>query len=61
MFNYVVDNLADALAELKSLGVQVDEKVEESDYGNFGWIRDPDGNRIELWEQKTATVKAETA
>jgi len=28
----------------------VDEKVEESEYGKFGWVVDPDGNKIELWE-----------
>jgi hypothetical protein len=31
-------------------GVWVDPKVEEYDYGKFGWIMDMDGNRIELWE-----------
>jgi hypothetical protein len=30
--------------------VWVDPKVEEYEYGRFGWIRDLDGNRIELWE-----------
>jgi len=28
----------------------VDEKVDESEYGKFGWVTDPDGNRIELWQ-----------
>jgi len=27
-----------------------DPKTEESEYGKFGWVMDPDGNRIELWE-----------
>jgi len=26
------------------------EKVEESAFGKFGWVADPEGNRIELWE-----------
>jgi len=30
--------------------VLVDGKVERYDYGNFGWIMDPEGNRVELWE-----------
>jgi len=25
-------------------------KVEEFEYGKFGWILDPEGNKIELWE-----------
>ena len=35
---------------LKQEGVDVDPKVETYDYGKFGWIMDPEGNRIELWE-----------
>lgn len=38
------------LDALRKEGVWVDPKVEEYDYGEFGWIMDPDGNRIELWE-----------
>jgi predicted enzyme related to lactoylglutathione lyase len=53
MINYIVDDLDAVLAELRAAGVQVDERVERHDYGNFGWIIDPDGNRIELWEPKT--------
>jgi predicted enzyme related to lactoylglutathione lyase len=26
------------------------DKVDESDYGRFGWVLDPEGNKIELWE-----------
>jgi catechol 2,3-dioxygenase-like lactoylglutathione lyase family enzyme len=52
MLNYIVDDLDATLAELRAEGVQVDERVERHDYGNFGWILDPDGNRIELWEPK---------
>jgi catechol 2,3-dioxygenase-like lactoylglutathione lyase family enzyme len=50
MINYRVDNLAALLEQLKSEGVEVDERTEEADYGKFGWIMDPEGNRIELWE-----------
>ncbi|MEX2238276.1 MAG: VOC family protein [Dehalococcoidia bacterium] len=41
----------DALLEsLKEAGVEADERVEEYDYGRFGWLMDPEGNRVELWE-----------
>lgn len=50
MVNYVVDDLHALLDALRKEGVWVDPKVEECDYGKFGWIMDPDGNRIELWE-----------
>lgn len=38
------------LALLRSEGVDVDPRIEESEFGKFGWIMDPEGNRIELWE-----------
>ena len=50
MMNYLVDDLQALLATLKAEGVNVDPKVEEAEYGKFGWITDPEGNRIELWE-----------
>jgi predicted enzyme related to lactoylglutathione lyase len=52
MFNFQVENLDEVLAQLKRDGVDVDPKVESYDYGKFGWIMDPEGNRIELWEPK---------
>ncbi len=50
MINYIVDDLAAILEQMRSAGVAVDEHTESADFGNFGWIYDPDGNRIELWE-----------
>ena len=50
MFNYRVENLVELLKELKEKGVTVIDKIEEYDYGKFGWIVDLDGNKIELWE-----------
>jgi predicted enzyme related to lactoylglutathione lyase len=50
MINYIVDDLDAVLAELRAKGVQVDDKVEEYEYGRFGWARDSEGNRFELWE-----------
>ena len=35
---------------LRKEGVKVLEKIERTRYGKFGWIMDPEGNRIELWE-----------
>jgi len=50
MVNYIVEDLAAMLAQLRANGVTVDDKVEESEYGKFGWAMDPEGNRFELWE-----------
>ena len=50
MVNYRVDDLHALLAALRAEGCEVDAKVEESEYGKFGWVMDPEGNRIELWQ-----------
>ncbi len=50
MINYRVENLRALLDELRGAGVWVDDRIEESSYGTFGWIRDPEGVRIELWQ-----------
>jgi predicted enzyme related to lactoylglutathione lyase len=50
MINFQVEHLEEVLAQLKREGVDVDSRVETYDYGKFGWIMDPEGNRIDLWE-----------
>jgi predicted enzyme related to lactoylglutathione lyase len=49
MLNYRVDDLDALLEALRAEGVTID-KHEDSDYGRFAWIMDPEGNKIELWE-----------
>jgi predicted enzyme related to lactoylglutathione lyase len=50
MINYRVANLAALLASLREEGCQVLEKTESSEYGEFGWVIDPEGNKVELWQ-----------
>lgn len=50
MVNYRVADLDAMLAQLRSAGVPVDERIDESEFGRFGWATDPEGNRFELWE-----------
>ncbi len=50
MINYRVEDLHALLAVLRDEGVEVEAKVEESEFGKFGWVLDPEGNKIELWE-----------
>jgi predicted enzyme related to lactoylglutathione lyase len=50
MVNYRVDDLHALLAALRAEGCAVDDKVDESDFGRFGWVTDPEGNRVELWQ-----------
>jgi D-3-phosphoglycerate dehydrogenase len=50
MQNFRVENLERLLLQLKEEGVTVVGEMESFDYGKFGWILDPEGNKIELWE-----------
>ncbi len=50
MVNLRVKNLHKLLEQLKKDGVTVVGEVEEFSYGKFGWILDPEGNKLELWE-----------
>jgi predicted enzyme related to lactoylglutathione lyase len=50
MINYRVEDLLALLAVLRAEGVQVEGRVEESEYGKFGWVIDPEGNKLDLWQ-----------
>jgi predicted enzyme related to lactoylglutathione lyase len=52
MVNYRVRNLDAMLAQLRAAGATVEDRVEDYDYGRFGWAADPEGNRFELWEPR---------
>jgi len=49
MVNYRVRDLKAFLDQLKADGIAI-EKTEDFDYGRFAWIRDPEGNRIEIYQ-----------
>lgn len=51
MVNYRVADLSALLVELRREGCNVvDKSGEDSEYGKFGWVIDPEGNKVELWE-----------
>lgn len=50
MMNFRVADLEGLLEVLRDEGVTVVGEMETYDYGKFGWILDPEGNKIELWE-----------
>ena len=54
MINYRVDDLDALLRTLRAEGVAVDDRIEAYPYGRFGWVTDPEGNRVELWEPPKA-------
>ncbi|RQP24210.1 VOC family protein [Piscinibacter terrae] len=50
MINYRVDDLAALLQTLRAEGCNVLDKTDDSEYGKFGWVIDPEGNKVELWQ-----------
>lgn len=50
MLNFRVADLDAMLEQLRADGVTVVDGVHEMEFGRFGWVLDPEGNKIELWE-----------
>lgn len=50
MLNLRVDDLDGMIADLEAKGIEILGRQDE-DYGNFAWIMDPDGVKVELWQQ----------
>ena len=50
MVNYRVEDLAALLQSLRSEGCNVLERMDDTEYGKFGWVMDPEGNKVELWQ-----------
>lgn len=54
MMNYRVANLKELLHSLSAQGIEILGQ-QDSEYGQFAWIQDIEGNRIELWEPPSST------
>ncbi|WP_312916333.1 VOC family protein [Stenotrophomonas sp.] len=50
MINFRVDDLDALLTVLRTEGCNVLERTETSEQGKFGWVIDPEGNKVELWQ-----------
>jgi len=50
MVNYLVEDLHALVKVLREEGCNVLEKIDDSEYGTFGWVLDPEGNKVELWQ-----------
>ena len=53
MINYRVADLQALVKVLRAEGCTVLDRIDESEYGKFAWVIDPDGNKVELWEPPT--------
>jgi len=58
MINYRVDDLQALLAQLDRDGIPLLKGPETHENGLFAWLMDPEGNKVELWEPRVATVAA---
>lgn len=56
MLNFVVADLRAMLQQLSEAGVAVEPDIEEGEYGSFGWLTDPAGHRLELWQPPAASA-----
>jgi predicted enzyme related to lactoylglutathione lyase len=50
MINYRVEDLAGLVEQLQKDGVTLVDEIQDSEYGKFVHILDPEGNKVELWE-----------
>jgi len=50
MVNYRVDDLDALMQALKAEGCNVLEQMDDPAFGKFGWVVDPEGNKVELWQ-----------
>jgi len=50
MVNYRVEDLHALVKVLRAEGCNVLEKIDDSEYGKFAWVIDPEGNKVELWQ-----------
>lgn len=53
MINFRVAELDALLSALRTEGCNVVDKTDTSEQGKFGWVIDPEGNKIELWQPPT--------
>ncbi|MCA1054228.1 glyoxalase [Rossellomorea aquimaris] len=51
MLNFQVHDLNETMEHLNQVGVRLEREKEVSEFGQFIWIKDPDGRLIELWEK----------
>ena len=48
MINYRVEDVQALVAALRSEGCDVLDPIDDSEFGKFAWVIDPEGNKVEL-------------
>ncbi len=54
MLNFRVDDLKGLLEQLRANNVWIDPKQQDEKNGSFAWIKDGEGNRVELWQPRAS-------
>jgi predicted enzyme related to lactoylglutathione lyase len=54
MFNLIVDDLGALLARASAQGAQLLDRRANGELGEFAWLIDCDGNKVELWQPPAA-------
>lgn len=54
MLNFRVDDLDATLAALRAEGCNVLDRGEDGEQGKFGYVMDPEGHLVELWQPNPA-------
>jgi predicted enzyme related to lactoylglutathione lyase len=55
MFSLIVDDLDAVLARARAAGAVIVDQRASGEHGDFGWIVDCDGNKVELWQPPAPT------
>lgn len=50
MINFRVEDLVSLIEVLRAEGCQIEGDMQDSEYGKFAWVVDPEGNKVELWQ-----------
>lgn len=54
MINYRVDDMDELIVQPRSTGVEIAQGPESHENGKFAWIMDPEGGKVELWQDLKA-------
>ncbi len=55
MVNLVVDDVVQAIEQIKAGGCEQVDGILDEEYGRFAWFIDPEGRKVELWQPKAAS------
>ncbi len=55
MINLRVDDVKSLITQARGHGASIVGEIDDTEYGIFGWFIDPEGIKIELWQEPLAS------